>query len=171
MGAPKGSLKSVHFLRVFGVPFLRVFVSLDRECDLQRPFGSDKLVFFYLAFLKRVPMVVKQSFVVFPTRLNRLKPQDSELAKCNFPKFPTSILQLSTRETDPETPVHPQTSTRLPSIDIPAPERSDRNLKIFDFPKFSAICQSSRLWLTHFQIDLHKAVPDLTTSIPSGNKS
>ena len=136
MGAPKGSLKSVHFLRVFGVPFLRVFVSLDRECDLQRPFGSDKLVFFYLAFLKRVPMVVKQSFVVFPTRLNRLKPQDSELAKCNFPKFPTSILQLSTRETDPETPVHPQTSTRLPSIDIPAPEHSDRHLKIFDFSKF-----------------------------------
>ena len=122
MGAPKGSIKSVHFLRVFGVPFLRVFVSLDRECDLQRPFGSDKLVFFYLAFLKRVPMVVKQSFVVFPTRLSRLKPQDSELAKCNFPKF----------------------------------------CNLYGF---------SRLWLTHFQIALPKAVPDLNTSIPSGNKS
>ena len=41
--------------------------------------------------------------MVFPTRPNRLKPPDYKLAKCNFPNFPTCILQLSgiwTRETD-----------------------------------------------------------------------
>ena len=69
----------------------------------------------------------KQSSLAFPTRLNRIKPPEFELAKCNFPKFSTCILQLSTRGTDPETPIHPQTPTRLPSIDIPAPEHSDRD--------------------------------------------
>ena len=35
-------LKSAPFLRIFDGPLLRNLGYLDRKCDLQRPFGSDK---------------------------------------------------------------------------------------------------------------------------------
>ena len=67
------------------------------------------------------------------------KPPDPELGKCNFSEnsnLHSETFLIHTFETNSEVPNHPQTSTGLPSIDIPAPEHSDRELKIFDFRNF-----------------------------------
>ena len=113
----------------------------------------------------------KQSSLAFPTRLNRPKPRSRTRKVQLFRKFQLAFCTFPSTETDPKTPIHPQSPKRLPRIDIPAPERSDHDLKIFDFPKFCNLYGFSRLWLTHFPMDSTNAVQDLHTSIPSGKKS
>ena len=133
---PNSIVKAVHSLRICGAPFLRVFSSLTRECNLQRPFGSDRLVSFYLAFLRWDPMIVSNLcwhfsdiYTIWTFRFRTCTMQLSDFTKSELCPF----WRLRRLQIDPSgsksSPNRPETTQER----YAGPTQARSRFKFFDF--------------------------------------